>query len=1007
MKMKLRFPLVILLITFQSLRLFSQQSAIYRDSDQDLKSGLEMYSMGQFGPAQANLARYLTRTEGEEATSRTDAAFYHAMCALRLGQSNGEQLVEQFLLNHPESAKAQLARFEMGNELFKSKKYKRALRWFQQVTLPKLNRELHAEYQFKTGYCLFDSGEIKRAQSFLMPVANQPGPWAEDAGYFYAYTHYQLGNYENALRGFNSLKESKRYEDIIPYYIAQIYYQQEKYEEVTGFAASLFRQANPDQQTEIARILGDSYFRLGRYAESIPYFEQYRRAVRSMSRDEHYALGFAYYHNKQMKEAIAELEQVSDENDRLTQNASHLLGGILIETGDKMKARSAFRKASVLDLNRSIQEESLLNYAKLNFDLSISGETLSAFEDFLVRFPDSEYTTQVFEYLVKVFMNTRNYKEALVTMDKIPEKNSDIQAAYQRIAYYRGLELFNNLQYREAVDHFNKSLEYAAFNPVTRALCYYWSGEAWYQLRQFVNAAKAFNTFLLSSGSYNLPEYDLAHYSLGYCDFSQENYDEALTWFRKFVNRAPARQEKLIADASNRIGDCYFMNRTYWQALDYYEKAAKMRVEGADYALFQKGFSLGLVQRLDRKIEVLNDLLTTYPKSSYCDDALFEIGRSYVEMNENNNAIRIFRDITQRYSNSSYARKSYLQMGLIFYNTDQNNEALAAYKKVADTWPDTQEAKDALAGIKNIYVDENRVDDYFAYLKTTGREGNVTVSEQDSLSYMAAVNLFMQGDCARAGQSFRQYINRFGQGSFLLNAHYYKADCDFRSAQHDDALSSYAYILGRGRNEYTEVALARSASIYLQREQWGRALELYELLAGQAEVPLNLIDARVGIMRCAYRLKDFGRVIDAANAVLLTDKIPDETIREATYVMGKSYLELGDEENALDVFGVVAQDVKNAEGAEAKYLKSLLLFKKGNYDQAEKEVLEFLDQNTTHQFWLAKTYILWSDIYLKRNDLFQARATLQILKETYRKLDDGIIKEVDEKLQWIQKQNEQ
>ncbi|MCD6332115.1 MAG: tetratricopeptide repeat protein [Bacteroidales bacterium] len=998
--------LLFLFALLQTATAIGQQSEFYHDPDQDLKEGLTLYGKSQFGAAQDRFDRYLHRTEGAEATSRMDAAFYLSMCALELDQRNGEALVRKFLEEYPESSKAQLARFKMGNFLFREKKFRRALRWYQQIVLQKLNKELLQEYRFKTGYCYFKENKPQRAAKLFLPLLQADGPFRDDATYYYSYLSYLKGDFNQALDGFTKLTASKKYDGVVPYYLAQIYYQREQYNQVIETGVRLIRKANPGQQNELSRIIGESYFRLNRFAEAIPYLEQYRKGVRSLSREEYYTLGYCYYTEGADKQAAQILEKVSDKDDALTQYTSHLLGGILVRMGDKYKARSAFQRAAKLQWNKKIQEESLFNYAKLNFELSISGETLRSFESFLTTFPNSAYTDQVYDYLVKVFMNTRNYKDALVTLDKIRNKTPEVEKAYQRIAYYRGLELYNNLKYRESVDLFDRSLTYSRYQKDISALCYYWSAEAWYNLKRYPDATEAYRHFISIPGASSLKEYKLAYYGLGYCYFSRAQYNQALQWFKRFISQISRKQDRLMADSYNRIGDCYYMTRTYWQAINSYEKATSMRTRDADYSLYQKGFCYGLVQRPNQKINVLNELITSYPKSNYVDDALFEIGRTYVGLEETPDAVRTFNNLIEKYPQSSYARKSYVQLGLIYYGKDQYNEALDRYKTVISKWPDTQEAHDALIGIKNIYVDQNRVDEYFAYLKSTGTGKSVSATEQDSLTYMAAENLYMGGDCARAAKLFRQYIDRFPQGSFILNAQYYKADCDFRASRLDNALASYEFILSKGVTDFTELALDRSAQIYYERTQYPEAKRLYEQLEKIAEVPAHQLDARLGIMRCAYEVGDYPLVISKANEVLLTDKIGDEVIREASYKMGKAYLETGDVSNALDIFSVVAQDVRNVEGAEAKYLKAELLFKSGKTDQAEKEVLDFIDQNTTHQFWLAKAYILWSDIYLKRGDLFQAKATLQILKENYKKTNDGILKAVDEKLNWIKQQNQ-
>ena len=57
---------------------------------------------------------------------------------------------------------------------------------------------------------------------------------------------------------------------------------------------------------------------------------------------------------------------------------------------------------------------------------------------------------------------------------------------------------------------------------------------------------------------------------------------------------------------------------------------------------------------------------------------------------------------------------------------------------MVDNYPSSPQVKDAMIGIKNIYVDKNDVDTYFAFAKQSGIETNVTVVERDSLSFMAA-----------------------------------------------------------------------------------------------------------------------------------------------------------------------------------------------------------------------------------------------------------------------------
>ena len=58
---------------------------------------------------------------------------------------------------------------------------------------------------------------------------------------------------------------------------------------------------------------------------------------------------------------------------------------------------------------------------------------------------------------------------------------------------------------------------------------------------------------------------------------------------------------------------------------------------------------------------------------------------------------------------------------------------------------------------------------------------------------------------------------------------------------------------------------------------------------------------------------------------------------------------------------------------------------------------EFIGMGTPHQYWLAKAFMLLSDIYVAKDDLFQAKANLQSVIDNYGIYDDGIIDEASKK----------
>lgn len=57
-------------------------------------------------------------------------------------------------------------------------------------------------------------------------------------------------------------------------------------------------------------------------------------------------------------------------------------------------------------------------------------------------------------------------------------------------------------------------------------------------------------------------------------------------------------------------------------------------------------------------------------------------------------------------------------------------------------------------------------------------------------------------------------------------------------------------------------------------------------------------------------------------------------------------------------------------------------------DETEKEIFNFIDKNTPHQYWLAKSFILLSDVYMAQDREFEAKQYLLSVRENYNGNDD-------------------
>ena len=152
-----------------------------------------------------------------------------------------------------------------------------------------------------------------------------------------------------------------------------------------------------------------------------------------------------------------------------------------------------------------------------------------------------------------------------------------------------------------------------------------------------------------------------------------------------------------------------------------------------------------------------------------------------------------------------------------------------------------------------------------------------------------------------------------------------------------------------------------------------------------------------GQLRSAYQEGDAQKSIKAADRIKNSTNMPEELTREAIFVSAKAHYSLNEFDEALRDFRRTATEVVSIEGAESKYRVAEILFKKGSTEESEKIVNQFIEQNSPHQFWMAKMFLLLADISIKKGDTLQARATLQSLREYYTIDNDGILDEVKAK----------
>ena len=963
----------------------AQQTVNYQDNKAIFEQGKTLFQAKKYAAAREVLSDYLRKSENDYTEDIVEAEYLRAMAAMRLDNKDAGLLLDNFVAKYPEKSRTKRVYFQLALNQFSNYSYGDAIKNFAKADIGILRNNEIEEYYFKYGYSLYRMRKHEKAQISFNEIKDLGGEYGSQAKYYFSHIAYENENYQTALEGFKDLKSDDTYGNLVSYYIVQIYYHQERPELLLQEALPLLETINEDRRPELSQLIGEAYYSLSDYQKATEYLSYYQEHTKKrVSRENQYQLAFTFFQTGHYEKAIERFQEAIDsKKDTLAQNAYYHLGMCYIETEKPQFAANAFNSAYKIPVNKSLREDALYNYVKLSYENPFNpyNKAIDAVKQYMEEFPESRHMDEINSFLVDIFLSSQDYASAIRAFREIENKTERLRRAYQKIAYYRGVELYNAEEYFEAIKHFKQAVSYDYDNEI-KAQALFWIGDSYYQYQDFDLAYDYFDDFLVTNGAYSLEVFPTAYYNQGYIMFSQKNYARARDAFRKYVIGKRFRKEKLLADAYIRLGDCYFIGKDYSQAITYYDDAIGLQAEEEVYARYQKALAMGGQGNLSGKIAELDELLHKQKESAFRDDATYEMALTYVVQNNESEALKRFRDVYNNYPQSIYAKKAYLKAGLLHYNRSENEKALQMLKSVAEKYSETPDAREALASIKNIYIDMNQVEDYFNYAESLGY-ASASVSEQDSATYVSAENLYMQGDCDNGKVAFRKYLTNYPDGSFALHAHFYLGQCLYKEGDTDNALKHYESVIDQRRSEFTETALAKASGMLYNQGNYRKALDYFKRLEKTAEYADNKVLAYKGLLRAYYQLKDYNMTIRSGEKLLQQDALKTSTVQEAHLLVGRSALKINDISLAEEEFKKIAGAKDKKIAAEANYHLADIEYQNGQFDKAENRIFMISEKYANQSEWMARSFILLADVYVKTGNLFQARQTLQSIIDNY------------------------
>lgn len=930
---------------------------------------VELYSNGMYERA---------RTLFESIPDDPMARAYTLLCAGNLRSSDYENLLAEYDDQDPLNVLSDEIWFQRARILFDKQDYDRSAKALVRVGYNSLDAILRPEYMFKRGYCDFARGVYPEAKEKFLKVEGLPmSDYKAPSRYALGYMAYLNGDFDEARKWFTLSATDPRFEDVSNFYILDCHFMDKDYDYVISKGVPSFEKAPKARQQYLARLISESYLVKGDKANAKKYFNL--ASKENMTRSDYFYAGSLLYSIGDYSGAIENYSHMTERCDSLGQIANYQMGNAYVRTRNKVAALDAFKDAAAVGYNAEMQEDAHFNYAKLAFDLNKDTE---GFSSYIERYNTSRKGDMIYSYMALALLYDRDYAGAVAAYDNIDELSTDMLNNYVKANYLRAEQLISNESYRDAIPCLKASAYYLPRTNKINQLSRYWLAEANYRSENFRDAVDGFADLYNTSALSGLDEGESLSYNVAYSHYCNGEFDQAARWFDIYATEGSKLFRK---DALVRRGDCDFARKNYKAAVTSYQKVLDEYSNPDDiYPYYQQALAYGLSGDKKAKVAVLSRVDYASAKAPMYDDALYELGRAYMENGENQKAISAFTKLNTTSSDKTSCAKALIGMGMVSRNMKEYDEALVYYKNVVNLLPGSEYSEDALLAIESIYQAMRQPEKYLEYIENNRLDAGKSEADREQMYFNTAEQVFLAGNYIQAASSLQKYLDNYPDGAKVIDAYFYLAESYKSLGNKEKACSFYSKAASSGSdNSFREASLLNYADISYQLERFTDAYKGYGTLLGSAKMAANVSAARRGMMKSAFKAREYDKAVTAADAVLADRSFVGDAVREAEYLRAKSLLGCSRRTEAVQAFRNLAANPSTPEGAEARVFLIQDAYDRADFDAVQNMVYDFSSKAGDQSYWLAKSFIILADSFVEKGMVSQAKATYESVRDGY------------------------
>ena len=951
------------------------QQSQYFTQKEDYQFGLaeNLYNTKVYNASQYEYSSQYFYNKSLSNSRKEAALFFSNVIGVILQQQYAEEGLNAFMKEYPKSAYFAQANGPLADYYLGKKDFEKALQALQNVNQYQLSKEENTQYIMKLGYAKFMTGDSAGAIEALEESFKTADETSKPAiAYMLGHLYYADKQNDNAFVYFDQIKNNEEYAHLVKPYYVQMYYNQKKYDLAISEGNDILNTGKTTAyDTEIHKIVGESYFMKGDYQSAYPHLKLFLDKEQSPSESDLYEMGFVSSQVGKNAEAVGYYNQLINSNSPLAQNAYYQLGNAYLQNNQKQEALSAYRNASQMNYDAKVQQLALEQYAKLGYELGNPFENSSkVIQRYLDKYPKSAKTQEMRSLLVKSYLYSGDYKATLDALAKLDQKTNETKKIEQEVSYLLGSEEFNKGNFDTAESYFKRSLQYN-LNKDFYKKAQYWLGQTYYQKGDYKSAIAAY-TKLENETADGFPEREQLDYDLGYAYFKSKDFTSAQEYFKEYL-RFPKQEYK--ADAELRLADTYYANNQLNEALDIYNKAEN----ASDYTLYQKALALGFKGDTLAKITELKTLISKYPNSEYVDDASYEIATAYAQNDEFDQSNSYFDKVIRSSPDKDLVANSQIYRAQNYIDQNLNDKAIAEFRQLANQYKNTAYADKIVAAAKPAFVKNGDVAGYEQFAK--GLNVNVSGTEISEINLNLAQDSFSKKDYTKAVTYYEKYLDQSPSGDNLFKAQYELGESYYQLKQTDKALLPLQNVADF-QNDYQQEAQVRLAQIYLAQDKVADAKKYLEQTASSTNVTIKNFSS-VELMKIYADEKNFAEAEKYANAVIANTKNSAATLEQAKVIKARSLMQQGKDKDAQTAYTALEKSSNTEVAAEALYAKAFYQNKGKAFKSSNETIFKLANNYASEEYWGAKALVIMAKNYLALKDNYQASYTVDEIINNY------------------------